>query len=381
MASEAELQIQAKICSDPRLVSGAKLLEVPKISFFGALIHLFCQAVSYAEDGDLWRGDEESSVRFIAALAEWPDEASLFVHVLQEEGWIEEWMIADWLKLVGNYFYRKYKTNNRSRLVEIYAKNGREYGNGRIKNRPDTSRLQPLGYIRDENGLKKKHPITHNPTAPIPSPPNKEEKKEARSETHQGEEPKATGELADTEKHPRVISLDDGGRFLDLFKKGLLEKGIAVTQDQLHGDNLTHLEVFEAFKPVLIFHSILSIESFYFRCQRCGCSPAWWIMIYIDKVHAVYRERDSGSWLEEGADPVALTMAAILPSYGKRHTPTEAARQFFIEVMIDYRRLKNNEPARWAGRVSGNLIAKELDLRKGKAGKVGVDVEAEEDVA
>lgn len=377
MASEAELQIRAKICSDPRLVSSASLLEVPKIFFFGALVHLLCQAIEYAEDGDLWKEDDESSIRFVAALAEWPGDAGVFVHVLRDEVWIDEWMIADWLKFAGDYFYRKYKTNNRSRLVDIYARNGREYGKVRINNRPETSPLQPLGCNGDVSGLKKKHPITHSPAALFPCPPEKEIK-EARSETHLG---KTTGELADAKKQPRVISLDDGGRFLDLFKKGLLEKGIVVTQDQLTGASLTHLEVFEAFRPVLIFHSIQTIESFYFRCQRCGCSPAWWMMIYIDKVHAVYRERDDGAWLEDGADPVALTMAAILPSYGKLHTPTEAARQFFFEVMIDGQRLKNNEPARWAGRVTGNLIAKEMDLRKGKAGKVTTEDEVRGEVA
>lgn len=93
-------------------------------------------------------------------------------------------------------------------------------------------------------------------------------------------------------------------------------------------------------------------------------------MIYLDKVHAVYGDRDGKAWLEEGADPVAMTMAAILSSYGRRHTPSEAARQLFLEVMIDYQRKKNGGPARWSGNVSGNFITKELELRKVKARKL-----------
>jgi|GEM_PF-7024015 len=82
--SDSTLQIPARLCRDPRLVSGAKLLGIPKAHFFGNMLHLLCQAVDYAEDGDLWRGDEDSSIRFTAALADWPDDAPAFVFALQQ---------------------------------------------------------------------------------------------------------------------------------------------------------------------------------------------------------------------------------------------------------------------------------------------------------
>jgi hypothetical protein len=151
----------------------------------------------------------------------------------------------------------------------------------------------------------------------------------------------------------------------------LRERGIALTLDDLDGSGLTHLQIYEAFRPVFVFHSLATLESFYFRCAKCGCTPAWWTMVYLDKVHAVYRSRPAGNvWLEDGADPVAMTMAAILPSYGRRHAPSEAARQLFLEIMVDWQHDRNGEKSRWAGRVTGGFIAKELDLRKGKAGKI-----------
>ncbi len=63
-------------------------------------------------------------------------------------------------------------------------------------------------------------------------------------------------------------------------------------------------------------------------------------------------------------------MAALLPAYGRRHSPTEAARQLFLEIMLDCQRQKEGQPSRWKGCVSGNFLAYELDIRKGKAGKI-----------
>ncbi len=374
MTSDAKLKIQARICGDPRLISSAKLLDIPKSFCLGSILHLFCQAMEYAEDGDLWRGDEEPSLRFAAALADWPGDAALFVSVLQQEGWLDGWMIADWLDYAGDHYYRKYKSHNRSRLMEIHAKNGREYGKGRSQNRPDASHLHPQGCSWAVNGMEKNHPITPNPKTLIPKAPNETKNKDppiAPSPMPQETEKMQTpGGVGGGTRTNRIIRLDQGD-FFDFDSEGLLDRGIIVTQNQLDGSGFSHRQVFEAYKPALVFHSILTIEAFYYRCLRCGCTPAWWTMVYQDKIHAVYRQRPDGNpWLEEGADPVALTMAATLPSYGRRHTPTEASRQLFLEVMIDYQRMLNGEKSKWLGCVSGGFICKELDLRKGKAGKI-----------
>lgn len=172
------------------------------------------------------------------------------------------------------------------------------------------------------------------------------------------------------EESGKVIRVDPGV-FLTSFKEGLLEQGIVLTQDQLDGSGLNYVEIYGAFRNVFIFHSLPTVQALYLRCTKCDCTPAWWTMVFMDKTHAVYRVRPDGKpWLENGADPVAMTMAAILPSYGRRHSPTEAARQLFIEIMVDYHRHLKGEQSRWVGSVTGQLIAKELDLRKGKAGKI-----------
>lgn len=374
MTSDAKLKIQARICGDPRLISSAKLLDIPKAFCLGAIVHLFCQAMEYAEDGDLWRGDVESSLRFAAALADWPGDPALFVSVLQQEGWLNGWMIADWLDYAGDHYYRKYKSHNRIRLMEIHAKNGREYGKGRSQNRPDASHLHPQGCSWAVNGMEKNHPITPNPKTLIPKAPNETKNKEPpitpNPTAQENKETKSPEGGVGGTRTNRIIRLDQGA-FFDFDSEGLLDRGIIVTQNQLDGSGFSHMEIFEAYKPALVFHSILTIEGFYYRCIRCGCTPAWWIMVYQDKVHAVYRQRPDGKpWLEEGADPVAMTMAATLPSYGRRHTPTEASRQLFLEIMIDYQRMLKDEPSKWGGYVSGGFICKELNLRKGKAGKI-----------
>jgi hypothetical protein len=106
--------------------------------------------------------------------------------------------------------------------------------------------------------------------------------------------------------------------------------------------------------------------------KHCNVTPAQWMMLFLDKIHAVCRDRGGGTTLIDGedADPVAMTVAGLTPRKGKhRHCPTEAARQLFVEVMIDYARANNGEKSKWAGRMSAPAITLELDRRKGKAGK------------
>ncbi len=65
-----------------------------------------------------------------------------------------------------------------------------------------------------------------------------------------------------------------------------------------------------------------------------------------------------------------MTVAGLIPRKDKRrHQPTEAARQLFVEVMLDYARANKGEKSKWTGRMSAPAITLELDRRKGKAGK------------
>lgn len=134
---------------------------------------------------------------------------------------------------------------------------------------------------------------------------------------------------------------------------------------------MTHKEVFEAFFPLLVAHAILSLEAFYERVKRSKATPAAWAMLYLDKIHAVYRDREGGALLDEDADPVAMTMAGLIPGKGRRrHHHTEAARSLFIEIMIDYKKSQKGERPKWLGRLNGPAIVVELERRKGRAGKI-----------
>ena len=160
--------------------------------------------------------------------------------------------------------------------------------------------------------------------------------------------------------------------FLNLVLEGSRAKGFVTTQAELTGGGFTHKEVYEAFMPLLSYHSILSLESFYDRVKHCKTTPAQWLMLFLDKVHAVYRKR-GGSTLADAndADPVGMTVAGFLPRKGgKLHHPTDAARQLFLEIMRDYAKFISGEKSRWNGKMSAVTITLELDRRKGKAGRI-----------
>jgi hypothetical protein len=66
-----------------------------------------------------------------------------------------------------------------------------------------------------------------------------------------------------------------------------------------------------------------------------------------------------------------MTVAGLVPKKGGHlHQPTEAARQLFLEIMLDYAKLQQGERSRWASCMSPLSITIELDRRKGKAGKI-----------
>ena len=123
------------ICVDlrwhPKLISSAKSLNIPNAYLQGLLLNLWGGAMLYADDGDLWRGSDEMTLRFIEAISEIPFEPGMFVDVLRLDSWLDEWLIHDWLDYAGKLLYAKYKSHNKKRLIAIWAKHGRCYGGGR----------------------------------------------------------------------------------------------------------------------------------------------------------------------------------------------------------------------------------------------------------
>ncbi len=352
------LEVRVQLRNHHKLNSSAKSLEIPRIHLLGHLVGLWLGALEFAEDGDLWRDDEESTLRFIASLAELPFDPERFVEVLRLDRWLDGWLIHDWLDYAGKYLYGKYKSHSREKLVAIWAKHGRRYGDGR-----DEVGMQ-VGCERDaggmESGCDSSLPYTLNPTPPTLNPlALKETKKES-----------PMGGLGGNSAAKPETQGKTG--FSDSAFQGLRAKGAVATQAELAGDGVTHKQVYEAFLPLLSFHSVLTLESFFARVRHCKTTPANWMMLFLDKIHAIYRDRGGGSTLldAEEADPVAMTIAGLVPKKGGRqHHPTGAARQLFVEVMIDYDKANKGEKSRWSSRMSVPAITLELDRRKGKAGR------------
>ena len=366
------LEVRVQLRNHHKLNSSAKSLEIPRIYLLGHLVGLWLGALEFAEDGDLWRGDEESTLRFIASLAELPFDPERFVEVLRLDRWLDGWLIHDWLDYAGKYLYAKYKSHNKSKLVEIWAKHGRVYGEGRdavgmqVGCERDAVGME-LGCERDADGLEvgcgSSLPYTLNPNNPTPSTLNPLALKETKKESPKG----GVGGNAAPEPEKR----GNTGSFIFSSSQGSRVQSAVATQAELTGDGVTHRQVYEAFLPILSFHSVLTLESFYNRVRHCKTTPAHWMMLFLDKVHAIYRDRGGGTTLldDEEADPVAMTVAGLMPKTGgRRHQPTEAAKQLFIEVMNDYVRASKGEKSKWAGRMTAPTITLELNRRKGKAG-------------
>lgn len=354
------LEVRVQLRGHHKLNASAKTLGIPRVYLLGHLVSLWLGVLEYAEDGDLWRGTEEKTLRFIESLAELPFDPARFVEVLRLDGWLDGWLIHDWLDYAGKYLHAKYKSHNRQRLVEIWTKHGRTYGRDGEKRNGGGPRLgrewDAVGpSLEPDSAL----PLTQDPQPTTLNPYTLDEKK--------GENPK--GGVGGSPGPPDGAKEKAG--FFNLLSEGSRVKGFVPTQAELTGGGVTHKEVFEAFMPLLNFHAILTLEAFYDRIKHCRTTPANWIMLFLDKIHAVYRDRDGSTLLDDDADPVAMTVAGLVPKKGgTKHHPTDAARQLFVEIMMDYGKGLKGEKSRWAGRVSASAITLELTRRKGKAGKI-----------
>lgn len=361
------IEVSVDLRSHPKLTASAKSLGMPKVHLEGHLVSLWSGALEYAEDGDLWRGDEEKSLRFFESLADIPSDAQRVLDVLRLDRWIDGWLIHDWLDHASRYLINCYSTRNRDRLVEIYAKHNRVYG--RVAS--DNSGITSHGKFWEVNVDNSDLPITYNPkpTNPEPTNPNLETKtlnpctpKETKKENPGGVGGNAMASRVNSK--PRAV--------FGILYQGPRVPGCAYRQDELTGERLTHKEVFEAFRTILVMHGILTLESFYERVKRSQTTPAAWMMLYLDKIHAIFRNRNGTTLYEsEDADPVGMTMAGLIPNPARhKHDHTESARQLFVEIIMDYMKTKDGEKSKWAGRISGPSIALELDRRKGKMGKI-----------
>lgn len=122
------LEVDADLPWHPKVLSSARLLDIPKPVFIGFLMGLWGGAAKFAEDGDLWRGTEEGSVRFVASICDLNIDAEKFIEVLRMDRWLDDWIIHDWLDYRARYLISKWSSHYRDRLVATWAKHGRVYG-------------------------------------------------------------------------------------------------------------------------------------------------------------------------------------------------------------------------------------------------------------
>lgn len=392
------LKIHVQLRHHHKLISVARTLDMPEAHVLGHLACLWLGALEYAEDGDLWRGDEEASMRFVRILSGWPVEADPFVAALRSNRWLDGWLIHDWLDYTGKYLSDKYKSRRRRLLVEIWAKHGRVYGrdvsaggNGdagkelpeeTIGNHPAPNRNQSAPW-REAGGNRsgrnasvqdkdKEQPLDkHSQEIKTLNPSTRETKKRKTPNNPSGG---SGDEATDAAGRERPKSPDPPNResFFSFSKEGLRVEGLETAKNEASCAGFTLKEVFDAFRPILAFHGIVTMNQFHARVKHCRTSPADWLMLYLDKVHAVYRDRGGTTWLEGGdADPVAMTVAALNPKAGaKRHAPSNAARELFMEIMLDLSLARAGAMPRWQGKTSGPTLALELSRRKGGKGKL-----------
>lgn len=129
------------------LAHGLRLKPVYVLGHLHALWHT---ALEQQEDGDLssWSDD------LIAEASGYSGDVLQYVSLLQDKGWLDGHLLHDWLDYAGNYLARKYHNSNRRKLIEIWAKYGKRYGNStssrKNKGPPNPGRVR-LGKVKSES--------------------------------------------------------------------------------------------------------------------------------------------------------------------------------------------------------------------------------------
>ncbi len=126
-------------------------------------LHLLWHAViEQAEDGDL----SKWNCYAVAECSMWEGDALTFLSALQENGLMDSMKIHDWLDYAGVYLVTKYKTRNRAKLVEIWAKFGRAYGHESISRDVPAGSTQGSTQGSDGTGDRETPPFLTLPTLP-----------------------------------------------------------------------------------------------------------------------------------------------------------------------------------------------------------------------
>ena len=119
----------------------ARELRIRPAYALGHLHALWHAALEQREDGDLssWTDD------FIAETSDYPGDTPQYVRLLQKHEWLDGKILHHWLDYAGRYLIKKYGQANRPRLVEIWAKHGRLYGE--TQQRPNRDLIENTQYL------------------------------------------------------------------------------------------------------------------------------------------------------------------------------------------------------------------------------------------
>ena len=89
----AWFELHEQFANHPKVGRLAKALHIPKVQARGHLVTLWCWTVSYAQDGNLSRLEDQD----ISTAAEWEGEPGEFILALRSAGWLDpDGMLHDW---------------------------------------------------------------------------------------------------------------------------------------------------------------------------------------------------------------------------------------------------------------------------------------------
>lgn len=107
-----------------KIIELSRELRLKPVYTMGHLHALWHAALEQQENGDLSSWTDE----FIAESAQYQSDAPQFVRLLQKYGFLDGKIIHDWLNYTGLYLTKKYSTNDREKLAQIWVLHGKVYG-------------------------------------------------------------------------------------------------------------------------------------------------------------------------------------------------------------------------------------------------------------
>ena len=357
-----------RLVNHPKIKMAAADLGIPRPFMVGYMVVFWAAVRSFAEDGDLSRMPDDE----IAALAEFDGDPSLFVQTLQKRRLLDDKLVHDWLDYNGEWLRTKYKTRKRHVLVAIWAKHGKVYGGEDEAAEPDQDRPGE----REQGGNR---PGTGRERSGNPPGSTRERQDKALDQAQDQEVDKALSPPAQDEKETQspnggsggesgVAGVDEPQGSLSFRTLGLRAQGLSPPDHELPCDGFSADEVFLAFEMLFKFHGIHKPYDLQRRASHCNVTPSRWTMVFLDKIDVSYREIDGVTLVDsKDADPVGMTVSGLRPFPGKEvHTPTEAARGFFIEAMQDSALMAAGMKPRNSHNITAGVVTLELSRRKGK---------------